>query len=100
MSNYPYTLYAQQFHFDFENLHIEPTWDFKIIKRQYRRLVLLNHPDRDNSINASIRLQKIVESYRKFVKYFEEETFQPVEEIMVKACSFCFKNFFYYFVDS
>ena len=50
-------------------LSINEDWQESDLKRQYRRLALLNHPDKNKSADATHQFQQIQESYEYLMKY-------------------------------
>jgi DnaJ-domain-containing protein 1 len=54
----------------YETLGLEPNASMKEIKTQYRKLALKLHPNKNHSLGATKRFQKLNEAYEKLMYYY------------------------------
>lgn len=92
-------------------LHVNASADEEAVKKQYRKLALLLHPDKNKSIGAegafqlvseawnvlSDRSKKMVYDQKTFVKGFQQRTSQPSKTTSAPKTS---SNGFYQFANS
>ena len=70
----------------YENLQLNEMLDYTDaeIKRQYKRMALLYHPDKNKSPDASVKFQEIHESYEFIInnnEYIDADEFNEFENI-------------------